>query len=101
MECRRALWAKASVLGKGDDLQARVQYIQLRVDALKHEAAEKYKAKKINKAKAQTKKYSILVGKIIGGAAAVVLLTLAIIQYQDDANRDIYYKKGARNWTAD
>ena len=29
-----ALWAKASALGKGDDLEARLQYIKLRVEAL-------------------------------------------------------------------
>lgn len=87
----KALWAKASVLGKGDDLQARVQYIQLRVDALKHEAAEKYKAKKIVQAKAQTKKYSIIAGKIMGGIAVVVLLGFAYVRYQDYMNEPIDY----------
>ena len=35
----KALWAKVSALGKDDDLQTRLQYIKLRVEALENEAS--------------------------------------------------------------
>ena len=79
----KALWAKASALGKADDLEARLQYIKSRVEALKGEAAGKQKIENVKKIKAQTKKYSIIAGKIVGGLVAVsIIIVVCILSYQ-------------------
>jgi len=77
----KALWAKASALAKGNDVETRLQYTQLRLEALEDEASRIQKTEHVKKAKVQVKKYSIIIGKIVIGLVGLAFLINAYIEW--------------------
>ena len=80
----KALWAKASALGKGDEQVTRSRYIQMRVEILKEEAIQITREATKEKVKAEIKYWSILSAKVISGVAVVAFLIILVFEITDN-----------------